>query len=90
MPRARPPYSPEFQEAVRLVRTSDGQGLISMIARRIGVSAETLRKQANQTEIDTGEREELCRLRHESRVLEQEKEVLREAAAFFTRKYGLR
>ncbi len=73
-----------------MVRTSDGQGLISMIARRIGVSAETLRKQANQTEIDTGEREELCRLRRESRVLEQEKEVLREAVAFFTRKYGLR
>lgn len=51
-----------------MVRTSDEEMLISVIARQIGVSAETLREWINQTEIDTGEREELCRLRCKNRV----------------------
>ncbi len=88
MPRTRPPHPPEFRrEAVRLVRSSGRP--ISEAARELGVSDESLRKWVKQTEIDTGERdglttdesEELGRLGRENRVLKQEKEVLRKAAA---------
>src|SRR5829696_1892309 len=63
------------------------------IACEIGVSDGTLRSWVNQDAIDSGEREgltteekeELRRLRREVKTLRQEKEILRKAAAFFTR-----
>ena len=94
MPRTNPTYPPEFRrEAIRLVRASDQEHPIPGIAREIGVSDGTLRNWVNQEEIDSGEREgltrqekeELRRLRREVKTLRQEKEILREAAAFFAR-----
>jgi transposase len=85
-------YPPEFRrEAIELLKTS-GRPLAE-IARELGVSTESLRLWRKQLEIDAGEREgltsveraELRELRRRVRTLEQERETLKKAAAFFAR-----
>ena len=92
MPKGRHGYPPEFkEEAVRLVRR--GELKKTRIAHDLGVTTETLTKWAKQDEIDHGrqaglsteDREELQRLRRENRVLREEREILKKAAAFFAR-----
>jgi transposase len=92
MPRTRPAYPPEFRrEAVELVRSS--RRSIPQIADELGVSPQSLRNWVRQGDIDAGraegltsdEREELRRLRRENRRLQQEREILKAAAAFFAR-----
>jgi transposase len=90
MGKTRAPYPAEFkEEAVRLARSSGKP--VAQIARELGVSFESLRHWIKQSEIDSGdrqgltlgEREELSRLRREVKVLQQEREILKKAAAFF-------
>ena len=97
MPRTHPPYPPEFRaEAVRLARTKEQP--LAQLARDLGISAWTLRNWVKQAELDagegegltTGEREELRRLRRENRILREEREILKQAAASFAQETGRR
>jgi len=93
MGKTRPPYAKEFRtEAVRLVRES-GKSL-AQIAKDLGVSEPTLRGWRKQTQLDNGTRSdgltteeqlEVRRLRRENRVLREERDILRKAAAFFAK-----
>jgi transposase len=94
MPRTNPPYPAEFRaEAVELAQTRDTS--IPVIAREVGVSEQALRDWIKRAGIDEGqgppgalttaERAELVRLRRENRVLQQEREMLKKAAAFFAK-----
>ena len=94
MPRPHPPYPPEFRaEAVRLARGSGRS--IPALAADLGVSSEALRHWLRQDDAEAGrgqpgdpttdERDALRRLRREVQVLQQEREILRKAAAYFAK-----
>ena len=92
-----PPYSKEFRaEAVRLLRSSGRS--VPQLARELGCSPQSLRNWARQFDVDDGkaeglssdEREELRRLRRELRVVTEEREILKKAAAFFAKESGTR
>ena len=66
---------------------------LSQIARDFGISEATLHNWLRKTDVDDGvrpgvttaESEELRALKRRNRLLEQENEILRRAAAFFAR-----
>jgi transposase len=96
MPKSKPPYPPEFRAgAIQLARTSGKPR--AQIARELGVTGETLRLWLKQADLDDGKRhdgltseeqEELRRLRRENRILREEREILKKAAAFFAQETG--
>jgi transposase len=89
MPR---PYPQEFREgALALVR---GGRPVAEVARELGIAESCLRNWLKRDQLDrrerddgltSAEREELRDLRKRVRRLEQEKDILRKAAAFFAR-----
>jgi transposase len=93
MVRTRPPYPPEFRrEAIRLLRAGDRSP--RQLAAELGCSEQTLRNWLRQEQADRGERQDvltsderrrLRELERENRVLRQEREILKRAAAFFAR-----
>ena len=95
MPRARPPYAPEFRaQLVALVRAGRTPEELS---REFEPTAQALRNWVAQADRDEGrredgltsaEREELKRLRRENRQLQLEREILAKAAAWFARESG--
>ncbi len=97
MPKTRPAYPEQFRrEAVQLV--GDGRS-VADVAQSLGVSQQSLRSWARREEADRGERrselssaerEELRELRKRVRRLEQERDILKHATAFFARETGTR
>ncbi|MGH2353216.1 MAG: transposase, partial [Chloroflexota bacterium] len=86
----RPPYPPAFRaEAVPLVH-ANGRSL-GQVAKDLGGHHETLRGWVKPDAIDGGrrdglsteERTELARRRRENRIVKEEREILRKAAALF-------
>lgn len=63
---------------------------LAQVAHDLGITEETLRRWKRQAEVDAGqaeglttaEREELNRLRRENRVLREERDILKKAAAY--------
>jgi transposase len=91
-------YTEEFKaEAVQLARSSPERS-IRQLAYELGIADQTLRNWIRQAQIDcseregltTQEREELRRLRRENRILREEREILKKAAAFFAKEDGTR
>lgn len=90
MPRTRPPYPTEFRQ--RLVELAQAGRTPRELAEEFEPSEQTIRTWIKQAELDEGtrtdgltsrEREELRRLRKENRRLQQERDILAKAAAWF-------
>ena len=93
MSKTRLPYPRQFrEEAVRLARESGKTR--ARIAKDLGIAEQSLYRWLKQADLDNGkradgltteEREEISRLRREVRLLREEREILKKAAAFFAR-----
>ena len=92
-------YPPELRErAMRLVREHRDEhpsewAAIESIAKKLGMTPETLRKWLRREEIDrhqrpgvtSGERERIRELERENRELRRANEILKAASVFFAR-----
>ncbi|BBN47243.1 transposase [Mycobacterium avium subsp. hominissuis] len=92
-------YDEEFKaRAVRLVSDHAEEyatrtACLTAVAKRLGVSYESLRRWINQAEVDTGVRDgaptdtvrELRELKRKNRELEETIEILKAATSFFVR-----
>ena len=83
-------FTKEFKaETVALIRNSSKS--VAQVCRDLDLSETAVRRWLAQAEIDEGrrdglttaEREELGRLRREVRVLREERDILKKAAAYF-------
>src|SRR4051812_13689326 len=91
--RARRQFDDDFKaQAVRLV-LDEGKS-VGAVARDLDLTETALREWVKRARADrthgrtgltTAEREELTRLRKEVRVLAEEREILKKAAAFFAK-----
>jgi len=91
--RARRQFTDEFKAgAVRLVL--DEGKTVSAAARDLDLTETALREWVKRARADrthgrsgltTAEREELARLRKENRILQEERDILKKAAAFFAK-----
>jgi transposase len=95
MPKSHKPYPPEFkQRLIDLVRAGRNP---EELAGQFEPSAQAIRNWVRQAERDAGrrsdglttdERQELQRLRRENKILREEREILKKAAAWFARETG--
>lgn len=88
--RERRSFTPEFKARTVELIESSGRS-IRDVCRELDLTESAVRRWVEQAEIDRGrregvtssEREELERLRRENRILKEEREILKKAAAFF-------
>jgi len=90
--KTRRQFSKQFKaETVALIRSSGRS--VPQVCRDLDLAESGVRRWLAQAEIDEGrreglttaEREELTKLRKEVRVLREERDILKKAAAFFAR-----
>lgn len=91
--RKKRTYTKEFRaDAVAMARRGDRP--VRQVAEHLGIHETVLRAWIRQANADEGrvnttlssqERDELTRLRKQVRILEEEREILKKAAAFFAR-----
>jgi transposase len=96
--RRRPQKYPEElrERAVRMVlevrqQTGEKHGVITRVARELGVGTESLRGWVNQAEIDSGRRpgtssvdsQRIAELERENRELRRANDILKAASVFF-------
>jgi transposase len=91
--RQRRRFDAEFKaQAARLV-LDEGQS-VAAVARDLDLTETALREWVKRTQADrtkgrtgltTAEREELTRLRKENRILQEERDILKKATAFFAK-----
>jgi transposase len=88
--KSRRKFTPEYKaEVVQLIRTSGKS--VAEVARDLGINKGSLHEWLKRADVDNGrregvttaEREELIKARREIRVLREERDILRKAAAFF-------
>jgi transposase len=95
MPRTRPAYPPELRQ--KLVELAHVGRTVASLAREYEPTETTIRNWVRQAERDAGvrtdglttdERQELTQLRREIRVLREERDILKKAAAWFAQETG--
>src|SRR5881296_1021590 len=92
MPKSHHPYTREYRRRlVELVRSGRSP---ESLAKQFEPTAQAIRNWVKQADLDEGrrtdgltteEREELSRLRRENKVLREEREILKKAAAWFAK-----
>ena len=97
--RHHPPYPAELRErAVRMVLETQAErrerfGVVTDVAKQLGIGVESLRNWVKQAEIDGGlragtsttEKQRIAELERENRELRRANEILKAASAFFAR-----
>ncbi len=95
MPKSRPPYSAEFR--ARMVELVQAGRTPEALSREFEPTAQSIWNWVRQAERDGGvrqdglttdDKEELRRLRRENKILREEKEILKKAAAWFAEETG--
>ena len=91
--RARRQFTDEFKAGVVRLVLDDGK-TVGAVARDLDLTETAVRdwvararadRTHGRTGLTTAEREELARLRKENRVLQEERDILKKAAAFFAK-----
>ena len=95
MPKSHKPYPPEYRR--RIVELARAGRSLAELAREFEPTENCIRNWVKQVDLDNGrrhdglttdERAELIQLRREVRVLREEKEILKKAAAWFAQETG--
>src|SRR4051794_34716389 len=89
--RARRQFTDEFKSGVVRLVLDEGK-TVGAVAREMDLTETAVREWVNRaranrthgrTGLTTAEREELARLRKENRILQEERDILKKATAFF-------